>query len=97
MPSPASRSLEVKALRVALPAVMFFVGTVWANAQAVPSSSTPPSGVDLPIASTPNPFAGRFSDVVLRTHEGRNARFYEDLLKGKVVLINFMYANCKGR
>jgi len=34
---------------------------------------------------------------VLKTHEGKNVRFYDDLLKGKIVLINFMYASCKGR
>jgi protein SCO1/2 len=43
------------------------------------------------------PFADRFPNLVLRTHEGKNVRFYDDLLKGKIVLINFMYADCKGR
>ena len=36
-----------------------------------------------------------FPDFVLQTHEGKNVRFYEDLVKGKVVLINFFYAKCK--
>lgn len=45
----------------------------------------------------PNPFAARFPDVVLKSHEGRNVRFYEDLLEGKIVLINFMYATCTER
>ena len=40
------------------------------------------------------PSAARFPDVVLTTHEGRDVRFYQDLVKGKVVLINFMYATC---
>jgi protein SCO1/2 len=44
-----------------------------------------------------NPFADRFPNVVLKTHEGKTVRFYDDLLKGKIVLINFMYATCKGR
>lgn len=48
-------------------------------------------------ASTPNPFADRFEGIVLKTHEGKTVRFYEDLLKDKIVLINFMYATCKGR
>jgi protein SCO1 len=48
-------------------------------------------------AAGSNPFADRFPDVVLRSHEGKNVRFYEDLLQGKIVLINFMYASCKGR
>lgn len=35
-----------------------------------------------------------FPDVVLQTHQGRQARFYEDLIRDKIVLINFMYVNC---
>jgi protein SCO1 len=37
-----------------------------------------------------------FPDVVLYTHEGKRVRFYEDLIKGKIVTINVMYATCKG-
>lgn len=44
-----------------------------------------------------SPFADRLPNVVLRTHEGKSVRFYDDLLKGKIVMINFMYATCKGR
>jgi protein SCO1/2 len=35
-----------------------------------------------------------FTDRTMITHEGRELRFYSDLLKGKVVLINFFYSNC---
>jgi protein SCO1 len=35
-------------------------------------------------------------NIRLITHEGREVRFYDDLVKGKVVAINFMYANCRG-
>lgn len=37
-----------------------------------------------------------FPNVVLTTHEGRKVRFYDDLLKDKIVTINFMYAKCEG-
>ena len=37
-----------------------------------------------------------FPDVVLTTHEGKQVRFYEDLLKDKIVVLNLMYANCQG-
>ena len=47
--------------------------------------------------ATGNPFADRFPNVVLKTHEGKNVRFYEDLLKGKIVLINFFYVTCDER
>jgi protein SCO1 len=36
-----------------------------------------------------------FSDVRLTVHDGREVRFYSDLLKDKVVLIHFFYTNCK--
>jgi protein SCO1/2 len=37
-----------------------------------------------------------FPNVALTTHEGRNVRFYDDLIKDKVVTITFMYATCQG-
>ncbi len=36
----------------------------------------------------------RFVNVPLTTHEGRNVRFYDDLLKDKTVLLNFFYTVC---
>ena len=39
-------------------------------------------------------WAEHFPNVELTTHNGDRVRFYEDLLKGKVVIINFMYATC---
>jgi len=37
-----------------------------------------------------------FSDVRLTTHEGKSVRLYEDLIKDKIVVFNFMYSQCKG-
>lgn len=37
-----------------------------------------------------------FPDLVLTTHEGKKVRFYDDLIKDKIVIINFMYAKCVG-
>ena len=45
-------------------------------------------------AAASGPSAARFPNVPLTTHEGTEVRFYQDLVKGKVVLINFMYATC---
>ena len=39
--------------------------------------------------------ANYFPDVKLTTHEGKEVRFYEDLLKGKIVAINLIYTTCK--
>ena len=37
----------------------------------------------------------RFPNVTLTTHQGKQVRFYDDLLKDKIVTINFMYTSCK--
>lgn len=37
-----------------------------------------------------------FPDVTLVTHEGKKVRLYEDLIKDKCVMMNFMYAQCTG-
>jgi protein SCO1 len=45
---------------------------------------------------TSGPGARHFPNVLLRTHEDRAVRFYDDLMKGKTVLLTFMYASCEG-
>jgi protein SCO1/2 len=37
----------------------------------------------------------KFPNVPLTTHEGKKVFFYDDLLKDKVVTINFMYTQCR--
>src|SRR5947199_6670706 len=37
----------------------------------------------------------RFPNVVLTTQEGKTVEFYDDLVKNKIVLINFFYAQCE--
>lgn len=39
--------------------------------------------------------ARHFPNVRLLTHEGQAVRFYDDLLKGKAVVINLMYTHCE--
>jgi protein SCO1/2 len=38
--------------------------------------------------------ASYFPNVPLTTHDGRKVRFFDDLIKDKVVLINFIYTTC---
>jgi protein SCO1/2 len=38
--------------------------------------------------------ANYFPNVPLITHEGRTVRFFDDLLRDKVVVINFIYTSC---
>ena len=37
-----------------------------------------------------------FANVPLITSEGEKVRFYDDLLKDKIVILNLMYAKCEG-
>jgi protein SCO1/2 len=43
------------------------------------------------------PRDGYFPNVVLTSHEGEKARFYDDLMRGRIVVVNFMYTTCDGR
>jgi protein SCO1 len=38
-----------------------------------------------------------FPNVMLRTHRNEVVRFYDDLVKNKVVVVSFMYTRCEGR
>jgi protein SCO1/2 len=42
------------------------------------------------------PRARYFPNYLMRTHEGKEVRFYDDLIHGKHVVINMMYADCQG-
>jgi protein SCO1 len=48
----------------------------------------------LPHVASPGPAV--FTNALLRTHEDKEVRFYTDLIRGKQVLINLMYATCEG-
>jgi protein SCO1/2 len=43
-----------------------------------------------------SPGIGRFTNALLRTHDDKEVRFYDDLIRGRQVVINFMYADCDG-
>jgi protein SCO1/2 len=43
-----------------------------------------------------SPGVARFTNAKLRTHENQEVRFYDDLIRGKQVVVNFMYAECHG-
>lgn len=55
----------------------------------VPSTTTNWDGRDT-LSATP------FPNVTLYTHEGEAVRFYDDLIRDKVIAINMMYAQCAG-
>lgn len=37
-----------------------------------------------------------FPNLVLTTHEGKQVKFYDDLVKDKIVVFNMFYAKCEG-
>ena len=55
--------------------------------------------VGLPAAAGPAAQARagrRIPNVALTTHTGEKVNFYDDLIRGKIVAINMMYADCEG-
>jgi protein SCO1/2 len=57
----------------------------------------PSSAAPAPVSVVAKPMGpAYFPEVVLTNHEGKEVRFYDDLIKDKIVVINFMYARCEG-
>lgn len=48
----------------------------------------------VPHPASPGP--ARFTNALLRTHNDQPVRFYDDLMKGRQTVVNFMYAECHG-
>ncbi|MGB5406174.1 MAG: SCO family protein, partial [Thiogranum sp.] len=49
----------------------------------------------MPVLSNASPWgANYFPNVILTTHEGKEVRFFDDVIKDKVVAINFIYTHC---
>ena len=49
----------------------------------------------IPVLSNASPWgADYFPNVTLTTHEGKEVRFFDDVIKDKVVAINFIYTHC---
>ena len=55
--------------------------------------------VSRPVMATPKKLLdakSRFPNIQLHTQNNEPVRFYDDLVKDKIVLVNFMYTTCKG-
>jgi protein SCO1/2 len=68
------------------------LGTERSNDTKGVSSGTTAEGV----ASRSEASAHYFTNLQLLTQDNRPIRFYEDMLKGKIVLVNFMFTTCTG-
>ena len=60
------------------------------SAGSAPSTDSAKTNPSSPKAST------YFPNLVMLTQDNRPVHFYDDLLKGKVVLINFIFTTCQG-
>lgn len=58
------------------------------------AAAAEPSGNTRRIAPRPTPLALKLPDVELRTQDDKKVRLYEDLLKGKIFLINMFFIAC---
>lgn len=55
----------------------------------------PAASAMLPFTRTlARPQARHFTNLIVETHEGRKVRFYDDLIKGRIILFNMMYTQC---
>jgi len=86
---------------LSLAAMAPFAGTLLGAAMAggETNSSADSSGQPLPHATlTPREMIQRryLPNVTLTDQHGRKVRFYDDLVKNKIVTINFFYAHCTG-
>jgi protein SCO1/2 len=50
----------------------------------------------LSVAARHGPRAGYFPNVVFETQHGQKVRFYDDMVKGRLVVFNMMYTACAG-
>jgi protein SCO1 len=60
------------------------------------ASALAPIALSLPVRAAPFQQDGAewFTNVVVTAHDGRSFRFYEDLMKDKIILVNFFYTDC---
>jgi protein SCO1 len=55
------------------------------------------AGDTKPCRAPTGPRDGYFPNMVLTTHESGKVRFYDDLVRGKIVVFSMMYTTCDGR
>lgn len=71
-----------RGLALALAAFLFALGPS-VHAQQIPASR-----------SRPQYHGDYFPNIILHDQDGRSVRFYDDMIRGKVVAINFVYTTC---
>ena len=82
--------------------ILFVVSIFFSLVGVIAGQSKPPAppdphanhGTPAPAAEEPTGAAKYFSDVELIDQNGRKVRFYNDVLKGKTVVINALFTTC---
>jgi protein SCO1/2 len=59
------------------------------------SVAGPPDGLPASASEQGAANPNGFPNILLQTQDGKSVRFYDDLVKGKTVLVNFIYTNCE--
>jgi protein SCO1 len=65
----------------------------WAGGTALAPLLATPSAVQ---AAKAGPRANYFPNSIVQTHTGKKLRFYDDVVRGKIVVFNMMYSVCTG-
>ncbi len=75
-----------------LAAMAPFAGTILSTGAAAGVHAT---DVDLQSEARENIRKRYFPNITLQTQDGKNVRFYDDLVKDKIVTINFFFGHCE--
>jgi protein SCO1 len=68
----------------------------WCTALAGAAIAPALASISSANAAKPGPRAGYFPNSIVQTHTGKKMRFYDDVVRGKVVVFNMMYSVCTG-
>jgi protein SCO1 len=79
-----------------LPLIALFFGCQLMPGQITNAQQPAPSGMTQQGDNSQSPAHKYFTDVVLVNQNGEKMRFYSDLLKGKVVIMNSFFGTCQG-
>jgi len=68
------------------------------NQWSAPFATAAATAVARPLTKIPTYHYGaeHWGNMQLRTHDNKVVRFYDDLLAGKISIMNFFYADCQG-
>ncbi|KFX69065.1 electron transporter SenC [Pseudomonas taeanensis MS-3] len=69
-------------------------GLLWGRTSLQAHEAFESAAIDMADASVDGAQNSYFPNVWLDSHEGKRVRFYDDLVRGKIAVINFMFVQC---